>query len=75
MTPGTYEVELFTNGVFVERSKIRFVLGDDRHVLPVLSSNSWSALALRKCLWRLRKAACNLDAILKIFRFRPICHS
>ncbi|MFT2798648.1 fimbria/pilus outer membrane usher protein [Serratia sp. N21D137] len=48
VTPGNYEVELFTNGVFVERSKIRFVLGDDRRVLPCFDRQQLERLGLKE---------------------------
>lgn len=48
VTPGNYEVELFTNGVFVERSQIRFVLGDDRRVLPCFEQQQLERLGLKE---------------------------
>ena len=47
LTPGNYQVDLFSNGVFVERDHIRFVRGDNQRVLPCFDSKQLERFGLK----------------------------
>lgn len=47
LTPGNYQVDLFSNGSFVEREKIRFVRGDNQRVLPCFDRQQLERFGLK----------------------------
>ncbi|HGM5492590.1 TPA: fimbria/pilus outer membrane usher protein [Serratia fonticola] len=47
LTPGNYQVDLFNNGSFVEREKIRFVRGANQRVLPCFERQQLERFGLK----------------------------
>lgn len=47
LTPGNYQVDLFSNGVFVEREKIRFIRGDNQRVQPCFERQQLERFGLK----------------------------